>query len=495
MDQEPNSQHVENNQGGYVFANQNGRQSIYLNSMVDHLQNGLMALKGKMYAKAATEFEESLSDGRKAGADRIAEASHDLALGHFGAALAMLNGRVPGDRVPEEIDRIENHLEQSIGYGDPVVTHQAKVLWALVKDDYYTAYNMAPRPPTAEVLAESVAALGPDDLEPLLTHLGNIRGRTWQAVLTRASEFGRFPNVEPEVRPTTRMFDPRRAEAVRKYFIPTPAGRSPNPHYIALGGAAALVVLGIAMQSFGTLLFLGGAYFLGKWGFTKLGEYRRYVKRRDEALPKPSDAQMDAWLREDVEHLRAKAGDQVRLNPKLVKDGGDLVYPVQTVVGLPTDDMRKAVAMRVRRGSDGKLRANHYDVLNLFLTNDLISVYRCLVDFRTGEAIYEEVTERHYRDIVGVTSNRIPVPDHIVELFKSIDKLAAEDGQDERQERKYADLSFAQTFSLSIVNGEKFEMSTGFGNATDGTDEVAWPSNGQALDIIKRMVRARHNAR
>ena len=167
---------------------------------------------------------------------------------------------------------------------------------------------------------------------------------------------------------------------------------------------------------------------------------------------------------------------------------------MQTIVGLPTGEMRQALPMRIIRGSDKRLRADHYDVLTLFLTNDLLSVYRCVIDFHTGEPIYEEVTERHYRDIVGVTSNRIPVPLHIVELFKSIDELIAESGEGSVDERKYADLSFAQTFSLSIVSGEKFEMSTGFGNSTNGTDEIAWTNNGPALDIIKKMVRARHSS-
>src|SRR3954447_17923898 len=93
VNQEPSSQYVENNQGGYVFANQGGQQSIHINAMKDHLQNGLMALKGKLYAKAVEEFENALSAAQKAGADQFADARHDLALGHFSAALAMLNGR------------------------------------------------------------------------------------------------------------------------------------------------------------------------------------------------------------------------------------------------------------------------------------------------------------------------------------------------------------------------------------------------------------------
>src|SRR5262249_27545946 len=117
---------------GPVYANQ-GTQNIYLNQVIDHFHNGLRALKGKLYAKAVQEFEEAVATAAKVDSATVPE----VASAHFHAALALLGGRNPGDRGPEEIERIERHLDQVLGYNDAESAHQARVLWAIVQEDYY----------------------------------------------------------------------------------------------------------------------------------------------------------------------------------------------------------------------------------------------------------------------------------------------------------------------------------------------------------------------
>lgn len=485
------SQHVRNGDGT-VFANQGGDQTIYLESVKDHLQNGLMALKGRLYAKAVSELEEFLSDARKVGATKLPEAQRDLATGHFSAALAMLDGRPPNDRSPEQIDRIETHIEQAIGYGDPVVTHQANVLWALVKDDYYTAIGMPAKPPAADTLAASVAELQPSQLEPLVTHVKRAQGRTFRAMQARAGELGLAAAPEPEHVPVARQFDPARGEAVKRYFVRTPRHRSPAPGAIALGAAALCVIVAAAAHNAASLLLVVIAYFAVKWGWQKVKQYRAYLERYAAAEPKPTDVQMDAWLQEDIAALEAKASRQVRLVATTKHEGGDLVYPIQAVVGVPSPAGTIVDSLRVRRGDDHRWRANHYDVLILFLTNDLISLYRCALDFHTGEPIYEQITEWHYRDIVGVSTDRVGMPAAITALFRKFDELFEHDVDAEHE--KYADIPYAQKFTISIVNGERVELNTGFGETLGADNEIAWRDNERALTIIKKMVRARHTS-
>ncbi|MTD54897.1 hypothetical protein [Amycolatopsis pithecellobii] len=491
------SPHFQQNFGdghqGNIFASQGGVQNVYLESMKNHFQNGLRALKGEMYAKAVTEFEESLADATKAGADETAEGRHDLASAHFHAALAMLNGRPPGDRVPEQIKRVESHLVQAAKFDDPIVPHQANVLWAVVQDDYYRANGMRVKEPIAGDFPESLYALSQSELQPLVEHLKSAQGAAWEALTRRAVEFGMKPAVSQEDTPVTRVHDPGRAEAVKKYFIPTPRLRTAAPAVTALVGCLAMLGFAAALHNIASVVFVAGIYFAGRWGWRQFTVYQRYRKRLAEAEPKPADEQMDAWLAEDVEILRSQAGDRVRLNPLNEDEGGDLVYPVQAVVGIPAEGATGAKGLRIRRGHDRRWRANHYDVLILFLTNDLISLYRCTLDFHTGEPVYEELTERHYRDIVGVSSNRVPVPQVITDLFKALDSLTAEAGA-QPDEQKYADLSFAQTFTMSIVSGERIELNTGFGDTIGSDNQIAWASNSRALNIIKKMVRARHTS-
>lgn len=493
MTTDPHSRQSIHNTDGTVFANQGGNQNIYMDSVKDHLQNGLMALKGRMYAKAVSEFEEFLSDARKVGAQKMPEAQRDLATGHFCAALAMLDGRPPNDRSPEQIDRVEAHIEQAIDYGDIVVTHQANVLWALVKDDYYTAIGMRPKPPAAADLAASIGQLQSTQLEPLVTHVKRAQGRTFKQLQARAGELGMIAAAEPEQAPVTRDFDPARGDAVRRYFVRTPRHRSAAPGAIALSAAGLCVILAAAAHNAGSLVLLVIAYFAGKWGWQKVKQYRAYLERYAAAEPKPSDAQMDAWLQQDVVALQAKASRQVRLVATTKHEGGDLVYPIQAVVGVPAPSGSMVESLRVRRGDDHRWRANHYDVLILFLTNDLISLYRCALDFHTGEPVYEQITEWHYRDIVGVATDRIPMPASITALFRKVDELFEHD-VDGGDHEKYADIPYAQEFTISIVNGQRVNLNTGFGETLGADNEIAWLNNERALTIIKKMVRARHTS-
>ncbi|MGW5745582.1 hypothetical protein [Amycolatopsis sp. NPDC003861] len=491
MTNDPHSRQSIHNTDGTVFANQGGNQTIYMESVKDYLQNGLMALKGRMYAKAVSEFEEFLSDARKVGAQKMPEAQRDLATGHFCAALAMLDGRPPNDRSPEQIDRVEAHIEQAIDYGDIVVTHQANVLWALVKDDYYAANSMPAKPPSADALAASIDELQPTQLEPLVTHVRRAQGRTFRLLQARANEFGMIVLAEPEQVPVVRDFDPARGEAVRRYFVQTPRRQSAAPGAIVLGVAALCVITAASERNAGSLVLLVIAYFAVKWGWRRVKQYCVYLKRYAAAEPKPSDAQMDAWLQEDIAALETKASRLVRLVAKTKHEGGDLVYPIQSVVGMSSPTGSLADSWCARRGDDHKWRASHYDVLILFLTNDLISIYRCEIDFRTGEPIHEEIAEWHYRDIVSVSTKRVTMPAPIVARFRKIDELIDRDGDGEHE--KYADIPYAQEFTISIIDGHQVELNTGLGETLGAENEIAWRRNERALATLKKMIRARHN--
>jgi hypothetical protein len=475
-------QHMHNNSGsgGTVYANQ-GTQNIFLDRVKDHFDEGLRALKARLYPKAVQQFEESVTTATQAGLGKDPNVRYQIAAAHFYAALAMLGGRNPGDRGPEDIERIERHLEQALGYPDEVIAHQAKVLWAMVQEDYYEAYGMPATTPDPAVFRQSVDQLAPGDLEPLVTHVSKATGKTWDMLCARAVANGMM--AEPVVTaPVVRTYDPHRPEAVKKYFTPTPEHRSNSGFIAAFVGAGLLILIGIAMQNFGTLLFLGGAGWLAKWGFEESGRYREYLRKFRLAEPKPSDQQIDKWLQEDITEISQRAGGRVRLNTELKANGGDLVYPVQVIVGYPS--MPKAVGYRVRarRGKDHKLRANAYDVLIMFLTNNLISTYRCLLDCHTGEVVLDAITEHHYRDIVGVASTSIPMPESLANLLAEIDE-------------KHRDVPLAQIFSLSITSGESLSVETGFSRPEDGlTGDIAWGSNARALDVIKKMIRARHMA-
>jgi hypothetical protein len=476
----PHHTQYNSNSGGPVYASQ-GIQNIYLNEVIDHYDKGERALKGKLYPNAVAEFEEAVTTASRAGLDSEPAAHEQIAQAHFRAALALLGGRNPGDRGPEEIQRIERHLDQVLGYAHAATTHQAKVLWAIVNEDYYAAYSMSPAKADTADFGASVASLAPADVKPLVTHVSRATGATWKALCDLAVGYGLMavPVTQAAVQ---RVRDPHRPEAVKKYFTPTPGHRSNAGFAAAFAGAGLLILIGIAMQNFGTLLFVGGGGWLAKWGFEEYGRYREYLRKFRAAEPKPSDQQLDMWLRDDIARISRQAGERVRLNAEIAARGGDLVYPIQVIVGYPSGSQAVGYRVRVRRGGDHRLRANAYDVLVMFLTNNLISTYRCLLDNHTGDVVYVEITEHHYRDIVGVSSQSIPMPDILAKMLAEIDE-------------KHKNVPLAQTFRLSITSGESLSVATGFSRPEDGlTGDIAWGDNSRALDVIRKMIRVRHTA-
>jgi hypothetical protein len=498
----------QNNLGENIFAAQ-GTQNIYLQSLEDHFRSGLEALKNRLYPKAVERFENYLSTatsapavahnqvpGQRQDSDSEFSAVSSLsemtslsrqevetrmARAHIYAVLGLLNGTAPSYHPPEVIRRIDLHLENArkVARGQAVFA-QASVVWAIIKDDWYDYQGMHAPDPQASELRRSIADLDREDLGTLLEHLAPAQGETWKQLVRQASEsgFAVDATVDEETR---RPVSPGRAEAVRKYFIRTPDPVSPAAHIIAFAGAGLLILLGIASGSAIAFCLLAAlAIWPVRWGTKRVRVYLQYRKDLTQAEPKPSDDQMDQWLREDVEYITRRAARRLRLNARLQRDGGDLVVPEQIVVGIPEPNEPGAGKIRVRLGEDRQLRADHYTVLILFLTDKMVSTYRCVTNFVTSNLILDETREYHYTDIVGVSSSSIPMNGPIQNLVDVVSGTAT-------------DISLAHQFSLSIVSGESLRVVTGFGGRFEqagGT--VVWRGNEHALKIIQTMVRSRH---
>jgi len=114
------------------------------------------------------------------------------------------------------------------------------------------------------------------------------------------------------------------------------------------------------------------------------------------------------------------------------------------------------------------------------LTDGLVSSYGCRLNFETGDIVYDHTQEYHYKDIVGISSVSKPMAREISEHVELIGGVTG-------------DFSVAKLFSLSVTSGESLTVETGYsGTVQDANGNVAWAGNAHALNIIQRMVRARH---
>jgi hypothetical protein len=433
-----------------------------LDAMTDHYDSGLRALQDGLYSTAVDEFQHAIGTGLR---DDLP--GDDFGAMHFHLAVALLNGHNPAVATAEKIIRIEQHLAKAVEYAGTTAALQARVLSAIVQEDYYNRYGMPAHSVDLVVLDRILTRLTAEDLRPLLNHIGSPLGAAWQAVCRRV---GTSLTSQHHI-------DLDRAAAVRRYFTPTPAARDRSRSATLFAFAALLFTGALVMFNAASLLLLVGALWLTKSGVDELRGYQQYVRRYAEAEPKPGDAEMDAWLDADITGLAVRVAGRVMLNTDPAVQGGDLAHPVQAIVGLP--DVAVRSPLKVRRGKDNLLRANAYEVMIVFLTDELLCSYHCQLDFHTGEVTLDQTTEWHYRDIVSVMSSSRPMPAPLVAMLR-------------QQDREFAkERPLEQIFTLSNTNGDTLSVGTGFSGTADFTGEIAWP-NDRTLRLIRRTVRDRH---
>ena len=480
------------NIGETVFGSEGGTQNIYLQAqqkMASDYDHGLEAFKNHLYPKAVQRFEDFLSTAADVSSAMAESQGTDIqpddvqektARAHVYTALGLLNGSAPSYHAPEVIRRIDSHLDQArkLGVGKPVAA-QADAVWAVVKDDWYNAQGMRAQDPQPEQLRENLRYLDRDDLGFLMEHLARAEGPTWKQLNEMGKLHGFTVSAVDDAEHRDNI-DPKRPPAVHKYFIRTPARVSETHQAIFVAAGVALVVGFVTGGGFVLLgLIAGGG--LGRWGFTQYQAYKAYKAAFARAEPKPSDAQMTEWLEGDVEYIKRKAARKLRINTRLQPEGGDLMVPELAVVGVAHASEHHAARTAVRWGDDGNLRADHYTILILMLTNKLISTYRCVLNFATGDLLLDEMREYHYSDIVGVSSRSIPLSRPEQQLVDTVADTST-------------DVSIAHEFSLSITNGEALTVVTGFGGdfQESSSGSLVWRGNEHALKIIQAMVRSRH---
>jgi hypothetical protein len=481
-------QHNAPGPGGQVIANQGGTQTIIQAELQNYFRSGFDALDGNLYPLAVQKFEAYLSTSREI--DPFPpERREQRAEAHFYAALALLGKRAPQHKGMDEIDRIISHLDHAAKQGAGPVRDQARVLAAIVKEDYYEADGMdAPEPKPAELSGGLDALADRAALESWVPHLGPIdpaRSRTWW-YLAQLAQRNQIPVPELRTGPAHPVVDPGRPEAVRKYFTPTPVEKSRTRPIVMMSAGGFLALLGIVIGSwFPALLFLGGGGWLAYQGVLGYLAYREYVRRFHLAEPKPSHRQMDDWLAQDVRYVLDRAAERLRLDVRQKSALGDLLVPGQVLIGLPDLDRTAGHHVCVREDHQGKLRADTYDVLVVFLATNLVATYQCMLDCYEGNILFDETREYQYQHVVGMSSASIPMPKALAEV---VDFVPDFEGKPPLRRNQH---SLALVFTLSIMDGEKFPLNTGYvGSARDDRAEVAW-GNKHSLAIIQRMVRSR----
>ncbi|GAA4263178.1 hypothetical protein [Dactylosporangium darangshiense] len=485
--------------------------NVAYGDQTDWLAIGQRELAEEYYPAAIEAFEKALHQDRR---------DEERAAAYCYTALAKLARVRPAYRPPAEID----HVVMCLSNAQKMPL--AGFLAALVQEDWYQADSMSePRPLGRIADRGAVARLNADEVRLVTKHLVPTPGVTWRLLVERAAELD-IEVLEHETGgPQVRVPDDERRIGVRRYFKELP----PRPDDVPIRTTVALLIGGplsgataiaiatssIAMAArvaivVAALVVAAVAVVVGMILYQDVRVYRRklaiYEEGQEIAAMRPSDAQLDEWLRQDVERIQAEGAQRHRLDPGSQDRGGDLLAEPQTVVGVSRLRQKRAEYRRVqdgplrhayrivrtqtntlvarsRVGADGKIRSDHYHVLVTYLSKHRVCVYRCELDFATGRATSHATQAFHYADVVAISS-------HTISSRKEIDeagRMLFDDGSGQYQET-FLD----QSFVLSLLDGDKIQVGVGVSDGHDdhGRLQMAW-KNGQVQRIIERMVWSR----
>lgn len=248
---------------------------------------------------------------------------------------------------------------------------------------------------------------------------------------------------------------------VKKYFETT----SKYAYYMALGGFLGLIILPTSFSLTLPLLIISG-----------IGGYLIY----DSKFNKPSDAQMDAWLQEDLD----------RLNPDSLKKAGidrsELVRPPVMLYG-PRIESVGGAEFNYQRGSDKVLRYSLVETTTIHFTEHQLITYQCAIDLITGNSLNVRVKRYFYKDVVSAETETKDYTYDEKNISKKFYDLNPE-------ARRYIvngklQLNGSETFRLTTTAGTAVEIALNIPQFLDfRNSDIADRLADQAISAINKML-------
>lgn len=472
--------------------------------------NGRRNLRQHLYRDAEACFVEYLNREPKA-----PKSAAKRARSHCYIAIAILARTQPLSWSSSEVDKVVARLHVAARLHNASHRPLANALARIVVETFYDTddWNIPER--LAELAnKDDVDLLDSQDLDLLIEHLPGTFGPTWERIRRQAG-LRNLDSAPPD--PVDRGTpDPWRKVGVPRYFAIIPP-EPPQPRFDrawSLTGVGCLLAaaplgglfittkwyVGVALTVL--LLLTGlGLLFAGLLQFRECGRRRGLVRAREDAIrrstPKPTDAQMDAWLMQDVDAAVRRGAGRHRLD--LDDPASGLVITPQVVVGISRIPSRLAVedilgksgataAKRMgygrlpraksRVGADGRLRSSHYHILVVYMTKRRFGIYECDISLATREILAEGTQSFNYGDVVTMSSRKVTSVDD-----GKIPNVLIDSRGESRTVRG------GSRFIMTLVNGHEIEVRTAVSESSgvDSAKAVAW-RNESVQRSIERMV-------
>lgn len=282
-----------------------------------------------------------------------------------------------------------------------------------------------------------------------------------------------------------------RKDAVRKYFKKTPDSSEERNaiRILILGGTAAIAAVVVLVTG---SWFVGAAVGLLALLALSQGLMQRanYLRRYAAAEPKPTDAQMDRLLREDIRRAAVRALQRLGLTLDELELRSRDVDPL-ALGGRQrlADQGRGPIAVfgptahaQGRIGIDRKWRFARYDIMVICPAGHNLGIYECVLDLASGRRRDEETNEYHYADVVAVRTTTTGTPEVTIDV---LDPSA--------QHHISLGGTLHREFQIIVSSGDRSSIIVGIKDEDEPGDIVLLQESGieSVIEAVRRMLRAK----
>jgi hypothetical protein len=305
------------------------------------------------------------------------------------------------------------------------------------------------------------------------------------------AETRRVPRTAVPVVPIGGVGSDSRKGAVRRYFRRTPDPDDERRALLLLNLAGLAVLLAAALLLVGpwpaaAVTGLVGLVVLAQ-GLMQRSSYRR---RYAAAEPKPTDAQLDELLREDLHRASERALQRLGLvREDLELRSHDVGGPAGSRVRRLADQGSGPIAVfgphaqaQARAGADRTWRFATYDVMVICPTAHHLGIYECVLDMASGRRRDEETHEYHYADVVAVRTTTTARPEVAINL---LDVTA--------HHRISLGRTLQREFQVVVSSGDRSSIIVGIVDEDEPRDAALLPDSGveSVLHAVRRVLRVK----
>jgi hypothetical protein len=167
---------------------------------------------------------------------------------------------------------------------------------------------------------------------------------------------------------------------------------------------------------------------------------------------RPTEAEFDEWLSEDLEELFERARGALKISPEDVIAEPILIGPGHLFMGWPAASRINAEHLPPnawRAGTDGVLRVGAFSYQVFFPTEKSLASFWCVYDFCEGKSYNERTEEFFYRDVVSVGTR---AQEFDIERSERAGLLGL------RKEAKRYTFGDFESFRLTVAGGDFIEV-------------------------------------